>query len=100
MADVGEWEGHRDGGYPLRESTDEANHAVPTCRQAPKPLVCQLLMITPSREDLIEVGVREQARIWLSIKANDTWHTLNHAPRRVAAGELEANCTKNESWDL
>lgn len=42
----------------------------------------------------------EQARIWLSIKADDTWHALNHAPRRVAAGELEANCTKNESWDL
>lgn len=56
MADVGEWEGQRDGGYPLRESTDEASHAVPTRRQAPKPLVCQLLMITPSRGDWREVG--------------------------------------------
>lgn len=50
-----EWEGRRDGGCPLRESTDEASHAAPTCSQAPKPLVCQLLMITPSREDWVEV---------------------------------------------
>lgn len=55
---------------------------LPICRQASKPLVCQLLMITPSREDWIEVGDKGTARIWLSIKANDTWHTLNHAPRR------------------
>lgn len=49
-----EWEGRRDSGYPLRESTDETSYAVPTRSLAPKPLVCQLLMITPSREDWVE----------------------------------------------
>lgn len=32
MADERRMEKNRDGGCPLRESTDEANHAVPTCR--------------------------------------------------------------------
>ena len=36
-----------------------------------------------------------------SVNADDTWHTLGdgHAPRR-GAGEKEAGCTNNESWDL
>lgn len=52
----GGWKRHRDGGCSLRESIDEASHAALTCREALKPLVCQWLMITSSREDWIEVG--------------------------------------------
>lgn len=47
---------HTAGGGPWSESTYEASHAASTWRQAPKPLVCPLLMMIPSREDWIEVG--------------------------------------------
>ena len=47
-------------------------------------------------------GVREQARIWFSVKADDTWHTLGDesCTQHRGAGEKEADCTRNESWDL
>lgn len=33
----------------------------------------------------MEKGGGGQARIWLSVKANDIWYTLSHAPKKLTA---------------